>query len=145
MSTASYGRSRSGDRFYNPPQVRRQLELQQQQLLLQKQKQQQEREEIRREKNRPQQQRRQKPERVKSSAGVESSDNRQESDDCASTATTTPAASVSSHSTSVSNLTNLDRFLEYTTPVVPAQYFSKVRFGELVVLIWVFLFIRVVG
>lgn len=32
---------------------------------------------------------------------------------------------MSSHSTSVSNSTNLDRFLEYTTPVVPAQYFPK--------------------
>jgi hypothetical protein len=25
--------------------------------------------------------------------------------------------------------TNLDRFLEYTTPAVPAQYFPKVSFG----------------
>ncbi|KMT16514.1 hypothetical protein BVRB_3g048100 [Beta vulgaris subsp. vulgaris] len=155
MSTASYGRSRSGDRFYNPPAVRRQLQKlqqqqqqqqqqpqqpqqqqkQQQQILLQKQK--QEREEIRREKQHNhnqnhnqqllQQQRRrkeeeevvvvvEKQEREKSS--TTSSENRVESDDCASTATTTTT-------TTTPNSTNLDRFLEATTPSVPAQYFSK--------------------
>ncbi|XP_021730287.1 uncharacterized protein LOC110697236 [Chenopodium quinoa] len=162
MSTASYGRSRSGDRFYNPPAVRRQLQLQQQQqqqqqqqIVVQQQQQkqkQQERDEIRKEKHhnqnqnhshhnqaqlsaQQQQQRRQKSgvvavdagnqpqleKRVKSSSSL--SENRVESDDCASTATTTttPGASVSSSSHS----TNLDRFLEHTTPSVPAQHFSK--------------------
>uniref|UniRef100_A0A803MTT1 Uncharacterized protein n=1 Tax=Chenopodium quinoa TaxID=63459 RepID=A0A803MTT1_CHEQI len=109
MSTASYGRSRSGDRFYNPPAA--QLSAQQQQ---------------RRQKsgvvavevgNQPQLEK-----RVKSSSS--SSENRVESDDCASTATTTtttPGASVSS----LSHSTNLDRFLEHTTPSVPAQHFPK--------------------
>jgi len=157
-TTASYGRSRSGDRFYNPPAVRRQLQLQQQQqqqqqqLLAQKHKQQQqerEKEESRREKQQhyhqhhqnqhhnqnqnQQQNRRQKPAgRIRScTPAADSSENRPESDDCVSTATTTPAASVSSQSTSAaSNLTNLDRFLEHTTPLVPAQYFSKVRWLE---------------
>ncbi|KAJ8444954.1 hypothetical protein Cgig2_029148 [Carnegiea gigantea] len=123
MSTASCGRSRSGDRFYNPPQVRRQLQLQQQQqqqLLLQKQ----EREGIRRQKNNHHQQQQQQQRRHHKPAAqprvkaAESSENRPESDDCASTATTAPPASVS-------NSTNLDRFLEYTTPLVPAQHFSK--------------------
>lgn len=120
MSTASYGRSRSGDRFYYPPQVRRQLQQQQQQqLLLQKQ----EREENRREKNNHHQQQQQQRRYHKPAAqprlkAAESSENRPESDDCASTATTAPPASVS-------NSTNLDRFLGYTTPLVPAQHFSK--------------------
>ena len=124
MSTTSYGRSRSGDRFYYPPQVRRQLQLQQQQqqqLLSQKQ----EREEIRRQKNQQQQQRRHhKPAAQQRVQVPESSENQRESNDYASTATTAPLASVS-------NLTNLDRFLEYTTPLVPAQHFSKVRPFEL--------------
>lgn len=154
-TTASYGRSRSGDRFYNPPAIRRQLQSQQQQpqqqqLLVQKHNQQQverEKEEIRREKQQhyyhhhyqnqhhqhqnqnQQQNRRPKPAvKVKSlTSAADSSENRPESDDCASTtATTTPADSMSSPSTlAVSNLTNLDRFLGYTTPLVPAQYFSK--------------------
>ncbi|KNA11765.1 hypothetical protein SOVF_131700 [Spinacia oleracea] len=152
MSTTPY-RSHSGDRFYYPPAVRRQQlqqqqQEQQQQVMVQKQ-QQQERDEIRREKHhnhnhnqnqnqppqqQPQQRRKkaadmvvqqppppqQQQQRVKSPSS--SSENRVESDDCASTATTTtttPAASVSSHST------NLDRFLEHTTPSVPAQHFSK--------------------
>ncbi|CAO2832171.1 unnamed protein product [Amaranthus hypochondriacus] len=137
MSTASYGRSRSGDRFYCPPQVRRQK-----QLLEHKQKL-EEKEEIKRDKQLNQHQnrhvRRQKsatnatvvPQQIKMTTTAKSTssslENRVESDDCASsTATTTtattltPAASVSS-----SHSTNLDRFLEFTTPFVPAQYLSK--------------------
>ncbi|XP_057547030.1 uncharacterized protein LOC130825697 [Amaranthus tricolor] len=146
MSTASYGRSRSGDRFYCPPQVRRQNQLRKQELLVQKQKL-EEKDEIRRQKQPNQQLNHHQLRRNKSLANdtvvqqeqrtstksTSSSENRVESDDCASstatttttntTATTTttftPAASVSSH------LTNLDRFLEFTTPSVPVQYFAK--------------------
>ncbi|KAK9672960.1 hypothetical protein RND81_12G137500 [Saponaria officinalis] len=147
MSTAAFGRSKSGDRFYNPP-ARRQLQLQQQQqqqqqqqLLLQQK--QQDKDEIRVTKlhnhqfnHNQRNRRRSKPAevavgtaasesvRVKSSSEI-----KVELDDCASTATTTPVetpvASVSSSSSSSMISTNFDRFLQCTTPSVHAHYFSK--------------------
>ncbi|GAB4850840.1 hypothetical protein Ancab_030141 [Ancistrocladus abbreviatus] len=121
--SASYGRSRSGDRFYTPPAARRQSKVpqqqpQQQQAIQQQQQQHKKQQERNQEKQKQQQQRYQRGsvQRTKSSLA--------ESDDC--TSSTTPPPSLSSHSTSGgSNLTNLDRFLEHTTPLVPAQYFSK--------------------
>lgn len=118
---ASAGRSRSGDRFYNPPAVRRQLQLQQQQ-----EQQQQvfpDKQKLGKNKQIHEQQRLQRPARIQrpKSSG--------ESDDCASStsAAATPPASISSHSASGSGaaLSNLDRFLDYTTPLVAGQHFSK--------------------
>ncbi|GMH28545.1 hypothetical protein Nepgr_030388 [Nepenthes gracilis] len=124
--SASYGRSRSGDRFYNPPAVRRQLQLQQQQLLLQKQK-----KENQESQEKQKQLRHQSPAALRTAKSLEESENRTASDDCVSSATPPPPSSVSSHLTSsASNLTNLDRFLEYTTPLVPAQSFSKTSLRE---------------
>ncbi|GAB2294301.1 hypothetical protein Dimus_028511 [Dionaea muscipula] len=125
--SASCGRSRSGDRFYNPPAVRRQLQLQrqqqqqqEQQLVLQKQKQQD-----KQERQEKQQRHHQKPSSTATSLVESESRTRTESNDCASS-TRTPPPSFSCYSSSVaSNLTNLDRFLEHTTPFVPALYFSK--------------------
>ncbi|GAB2265863.1 hypothetical protein Dimus_000894 [Dionaea muscipula] len=132
----SYGRSRSGDRFYNPPAVRRQLQ-QQQQLELQlqhqlqhQQQQQQQQQQLLLLQKQKQQRHQQNPatggQRTSTAPkSLAESESRIESDDCASSITT-PPPSVSSNSTSgASNLSNLDRFLEHTTPVVPAQDFSK--------------------
>ncbi|KAK9724222.1 hypothetical protein RND81_05G056600 [Saponaria officinalis] len=140
MSTATFGRSKSGDRFYNPP-ARRQLQQQfqqqnqqhqhqhqhQQLLLQQKQKQQQQqldREEVR---AKQQIQRRQK-----SVEAVVVRENSPELDDGGVVSTSTPAIATtmstpiaSVFSSSLTSSTNLDRFLEYTTPSVSAQYFSK--------------------
>ncbi|GAB4843061.1 hypothetical protein Ancab_013040 [Ancistrocladus abbreviatus] len=129
--SSSYCRSRSGDRFYTPPAARRQPKppqeqpQQQRQLQQQKQKQKQGKQQERnQDKQKQRQQRQQGPSVQRMKSSLAESENRTESDDCAST--TTPPPSVSSHSTSVrSNLTNLDRFLQHTTPLVPAQYFSK--------------------
>ncbi|XP_058082840.1 uncharacterized protein LOC131230846 [Magnolia sinica] len=88
-------RNHNGDRFYNPPAIRRQLQQQQQQ----------------------QQQQRQS--KAKASAVSESreAENLAESDDLSL------KPSVCSPPRPPSG--NLDRFLESTTPIVPAQYFSK--------------------
>ncbi|KAF3456295.1 hypothetical protein FNV43_RR00945 [Rhamnella rubrinervis] len=103
----AHARSRGENRFYNPPQVRqRQLE----------QRQRQEQEQLQRKQK--QHQRPSVPSKAASSSSVES-DKRTESDDCASCFGLVSARGVSS------DATNLDRFLEHTTPVVPAQYFSK--------------------
>ncbi|KAK9288711.1 hypothetical protein L1049_017174 [Liquidambar formosana] len=109
----SIARSRNGDRFYNPPAVRRyrqQMLLQQQQQQKQQQQQQQQQEEVR------------KPAKQWAPVGV--SEIRTEPDDWASsTSTTQSECSVAREG--MGGVTNLDRFLEYTTPVVPAQYFPK--------------------
>ncbi|KAA8527407.1 hypothetical protein F0562_034878 [Nyssa sinensis] len=106
MSASGGIRNRGGeDRFYSPPAMRRYYQQQRQQLQLQKLS---------------------KP---KSKSSVES-EKRIESDDCASS--TTPSVSSSfSPPPETSNLTNLDRFLEHTTPMVPAQYFSKTSMRRL--------------
>ncbi|XP_020591771.1 uncharacterized protein LOC110032469 [Phalaenopsis equestris] len=107
-SSSSSGRRLGVDRFYNPPAVRRQLELQRQQQRLQN--------------------------TVNSMAPVVDKhvyEVREESDDSLK-------PSVSSSSSSSSNspspppppratpaVANMDRFLEATTPVVPARYLSK--------------------
>lgn len=99
MSTPGGYRNRGGDdRFYSPPAMRR----------YQKQQHQQQR----------------KPSHLQklSKSSVESSDKRIESDDCASTATTTTTTSSFS---SMPSLSNLDRFMDHTTPLVSPQYFSK--------------------
>ncbi|XP_074320354.1 uncharacterized protein LOC141657118 [Silene latifolia] len=141
MSTASFGRCKSGDRFYYPP-GRRQQQQQQQQVLLEQKHKQEEKEVIRPQKQQNQQHnhqfnqnrnnfRRQKsvptpPEAEVTVAPLEkqASRNRAELDDCASTATnTTVVTPIPSVSTTSS--TNFDRFLEHTTPLVAPQYFSK--------------------
>ncbi|KAF8394618.1 hypothetical protein HHK36_020832 [Tetracentron sinense] len=97
-----FTRGRGGDRFYYPPAVRRL----QQQLLKQQQLQQL-------------QQQLQRP--LKTKALVEE-ENRTESEDSTSSK---PSICSSPHPPSPTNSTNLDRFLESTTPFVQAQYFSK--------------------
>lgn len=97
----SISRSRNGHRFYDPPAVRRQQQQQQQQQ--QKQQQTVPRQQV------------QKPLKHKVAAEPES---RGEPDDCSSTCSVSHQA--------LSDSSNLDRFLKYTTPVVPAQHFPKV-------------------
>ncbi|KAJ6719958.1 T15D22.8, partial [Salix purpurea] len=94
----SIARNRGDNRFYVSPGIRKQQQLQQ---LKQKQKQQQQ----------------QKPSISKNST-VEN-EKKKESDQCGST------CSVSGRAGPESNSTNLDRFLEFTTPVVPAQFLPK--------------------
>ncbi|KAF2325126.1 hypothetical protein GH714_022909 [Hevea brasiliensis] len=92
-------RTRSGDRFYNPPPMRRL----QHQLLLQKQL-----------------QRSFVSDKRIDSAEAET---RVDSDD----STLCMSNSVSASPTVNSNLTNLDRLMESVTPVVPAQYLAEAR------------------
>ncbi|KAJ6770878.1 hypothetical protein OIU74_017349, partial [Salix koriyanagi] len=92
----SIARNRGDNRFYVSPGIRKQQQLQQ---LKQKQQQQQ------------------KPSISKNST-VEN-EKKKESDQCGST------CSVSGRVGPESNSTNLDRFLEFTTPVVPAQFLPK--------------------
>lgn len=62
------------------------------------------------------------------SSSVES-EKRTASDECASLSSTKSDCSISGSGLGASDsATNLDRFLEHTTPVVPAQYFPKVIF-----------------
>ena len=116
---------RGENRFYNPPPIRqRQLEQQQQQ---QRQLEQQQ-----------QQQKKQalplpSPPVVVDSVVVASSVEADKSRTATTTTTTATAedcaslfCSVSALGGSVGDGTNLDRFLEYTTPSVSSQYFSKV-------------------
>lgn len=96
--TVPIGRGGRGEnRFYNPPHVRKQQLLRrQQEEEEEKQRVQEERERLRLEK-------------------LSCSEKRTaESDECESV------------SNSFGESTNLDRFLEYTTPVVPSQYLPKV-------------------
>ncbi|KAJ6849083.1 uncharacterized protein M6B38_271395 [Iris pallida] len=121
VGAPSSSRSHGVDRFYNPPAVRRQLQQQQQQqqLLLQQQHQQQ-----------------QKPSRTKPRPPPPSApantpaidESRVESDDSSSKSAVTSSSNSSSLPPSAPPPAgNLDRFLESTTPVVPAQYLSKRR------------------
>ncbi|XP_039129481.1 uncharacterized protein LOC120265602 [Dioscorea cayenensis subsp. rotundata] len=108
---SSSARVHGVDRFYNPPAMRRQLLLQQQKLQEQPPA-------------APQPQKAVRP-RTKTSAPVvevREAENRAESDDSSAK----PSASGSSSSSSAGNL---ERFLEFTSPSVPAQYFSKVACG----------------
>ncbi|XP_061975302.1 uncharacterized protein LOC133697003 isoform X1 [Populus nigra] len=91
----SIARNRGENRFYVSPGIRKQQQLQQLK----------------------QQQQQQKPSISKNST-VEI-EKRKESDQCGSN------CSVSGRVGPESNSTNLDRFLEYTTPIVPAQFLPK--------------------
>ncbi|GLT56223.1 hypothetical protein SLA2020_292830 [Shorea laevis] len=99
-------RTHSGDRFYNPPAVRRQLQQQQQQQQLQKQL------------KRPT-----RKERSVNSADS-AADARTDSDD---STLSRPDSACSASPPRSANLTNLDRLMESVTPLVPAQYFSEAR------------------
>ncbi len=117
--TVSISRNRGENRFYNPPHRRQQQQQQQQR--------QQE----------PQQQQREKQHRRGASSI---------SRNCCSSsslASTTSSLSKSDCSVSDSGLggggsgsTNFDRFLEHTTPVVPAQYFPKVISAKVLWIGW---------
>lgn len=112
----SIARNRGENRFYNPPHVRQRQQQQQRQQVQQQQEEEKQR----------------RPSTCSSSV---ESDKRAGSDECASlsssTTTTKSDCSVSGLGSGLgaSDVTNLDRFLEHTTPAVPAQYFPKVRFG----------------
>uniref|UniRef100_A0A7N0UIP4 Uncharacterized protein n=1 Tax=Kalanchoe fedtschenkoi TaxID=63787 RepID=A0A7N0UIP4_KALFE len=108
----SIARNRNGDRFYSPPAVRKQR----QQMLLQQQQ---------REQQQQQQHRQQDGEKEKGMAS--SLDSEKVSEDSLSTTTTTSRADsgCSISKQAVDCATNLDRFLQNTTPVVTAHYLSK--------------------
>uniref|UniRef100_A0A7N0UFR3 Uncharacterized protein n=1 Tax=Kalanchoe fedtschenkoi TaxID=63787 RepID=A0A7N0UFR3_KALFE len=108
----SIARNRNGDRFYSPPAVRKQR----QQMLLQQQQREQ------------QQQQQQRQHDDKKEKGMSSSlDSEKLSDDSLSTTTSSSRADsgCSISRQSVDCATNLDRFLQNTTPVVAAHYLSK--------------------
>ncbi|KAF5452299.1 hypothetical protein F2P56_027310 [Juglans regia] len=105
----SIARSRGENRFYNPPHVRQRQQQQQQQQQLQGQEKHQRSTSVSR----------------AGSSSVES-EKRTASDECASLSSTKSDCSISGSGLGASDsATNLDRFLEHTTPVVPAQYFPK--------------------
>ncbi|KAI3880324.1 hypothetical protein MKX03_011057 [Papaver bracteatum] len=110
----SMARSRSGDRFYNPPAIRRH---QQQQLL---QQQQQEHEQYQLQQNQFHHQN-----QMMMLMRTKSPNNRTESDDSSSSSSSKPSFSPPPPKKSLINSTNLDRFLESVTPSVPTQSFSK--------------------
>ncbi|KAJ7980322.1 Protein of unknown function (DUF789) [Quillaja saponaria] len=93
-------RSLGENRFYNPPPMRKRQQKQEQEMLHQQQEQQHRR-----------------PPLSKSSSSV-TSEKRPESSSSAPS-----DCSVSSRG--ATETSNLDRFLNYTTPIVPAQYFPK--------------------
>ncbi|KAL9240266.1 hypothetical protein vseg_014508 [Gypsophila vaccaria] len=127
MSTATFGRSKSGDRFYNPP-ARRQLQQQHhhhhhqhhQLLLQQKQKQQQlvKNEEIRAQIHRCDR----SEEVVRRKKAEDAAVVREDAAEVENGVVSTSNAAIASV---LRSSTNLDSFLEYTTPSVPAHYFSK--------------------
>ncbi|XVE82221.1 hypothetical protein DITRI_Ditri15bG0130300 [Diplodiscus trichospermus] len=102
----SIARSRTGEnRFYNPPPMRKQQQQQQQQMMMM-------------------QRREQRPLISKSVM-----EKRTDHEECA---TSSPSSSslnenCNNRKRNDDNSTNLDRFLEFTTPVVPAQYLPKTR------------------
>ncbi|RRT71513.1 hypothetical protein B296_00001876 [Ensete ventricosum] len=115
---SSSARLHGVDRFYSPPAVRRQIEQQQKQKL-QQQQQQSPTHRPARPKPRPAQ-----PAAQPLVESRDAADNRAESGDSSS------KPSVSSSPSSPSPVPpppagNLDRFLEFTTPVVPARYLPK--------------------
>lgn len=97
----SIGRARGENRFYNPPAIRQRQQQQQQQLQRQKLEQ----------------------EKHQRASVVES-------DDCATSHSSESGRATSLSSESgrevVSEAANLDRFLEFTTPLAPAQFLPKV-------------------
>ncbi|KAA8549119.1 hypothetical protein F0562_000803 [Nyssa sinensis] len=99
-------RTHGGDRFYNPPAIRRhkQLLLQRQQLQSQHQK-------------------LQRP--MKSEASAVEVENWTDSDDSITTLSKPPSVCSSSPPRPPTIVTNLDRLTESVTPFVPAQYFSE--------------------
>ncbi|XP_021280149.1 uncharacterized protein LOC110413608 [Herrania umbratica] len=110
-------RAHTGDRFYNPPAVRRQ----QQQLLQQQQLQ-------RQQLQRPLQKELQRP--IKKESRVNSVDSMAEARTDSDESTLSRPNSVCSASPSspkIANLTNLDRLMESVTPFVPAQFFSEAK------------------
>ncbi|KAF6171155.1 hypothetical protein GIB67_035112 [Kingdonia uniflora] len=114
--SSSLTRVRGEDRFYSPPAVRRQQ--QQQLLLLQKQQQEQQ-----------QQQQQQLQVQREAKVVVE---NRTESEDSNSSKPSSVSSWVSPSLSNCSDgATNLERFLESTTPIVHAQYFPKMLFRGL--------------
>lgn len=108
----SIARNRGENRFYNPPHVRQRQQQQQRQQVQQQQEEEKQR----------------RPSTCSSSV---ESEKRAGSDECASlsssTTTTKSDCSVSGLGSGLgaSDVPNLDRFLEHTTPAVPAQYFPK--------------------
>ncbi|XP_042501013.1 uncharacterized protein LOC122078888 [Macadamia integrifolia] len=121
-----FGRAHGEDRFYNPVKARRNHHQQQQQQQQQKQQQQQ-----------PQQQtQQQQSQRTRINGPVNTavstkgkavvSDNREPENRAGSDENSKPMATPASESI-IAPPSNLDRFLESTTPSVPAQYLSKTR------------------
>lgn len=102
-------RTHAGDRFYNPPAIRRhqQFLLQQQQQRLQ----------------------RQFPTPVKSAAAAAAveADTWTDSDDSTTTLSKPPSVFSSSPPRPAMSVTNLDRLVESVTPFVPAQFFSELQ------------------
>lgn len=110
----SIARSRGGEsRFYNPPPMRKQQQLQQQQQQQMTA-------------TTTMQRREQRPPLI--SKG--STEKRTDHEDCATLLPSSSSSSSSANNSSKTNddnSTNLDRFLEFTTPVVTAQYLPKVK------------------
>ncbi|OMO53589.1 hypothetical protein CCACVL1_28528 [Corchorus capsularis] len=103
----SIARSRGGEnRFYNPPPMRKQQQQQQQQqqqMLMQKREQ-------------------------RSVISKSLTEKRTDHEECATSSPSSSSVTNNSNNNSKRNddsLTNLDRFLEFTTPVVPAQDLPK--------------------
>ncbi|KAB2070003.1 hypothetical protein ES319_A08G128700v1 [Gossypium barbadense] len=105
-------RTHTEDRFYNPPVVRRQMQLLQQQQLERQQHQQLHRT-LQKELRRP----------LKDESRVNSVDSLSESRTDLDESTLSAAQS----SPEVASLTNLDRLMESVTPLVPAQCFSEAK------------------
>ncbi|KAK2965217.1 hypothetical protein RJ640_019972 [Escallonia rubra] len=106
-------RSHGGDRFYNPPAIRRH-----QQLLLQQQQQQQ--------LQRQQQQQLPKAVKPEPASAVAEGENRTDSGDSAAALAKPPPVRSSSPQKPPTSGTNLDRLMEAVTPLVPAQCYSEV-------------------
>ncbi|KAL6990032.1 hypothetical protein U1Q18_015782 [Sarracenia purpurea var. burkii] len=100
MSASGGVTNRGGeDRFYSPPAMRRHYQQQQPHSRLDK------------------------VSKLKSKSSSMDSGKRIESDDCVSSTSTVASSSFSPPK--ARSLTNLDRFLEHTTPIVSSQCFSK--------------------
>ncbi|XVE73370.1 hypothetical protein DITRI_Ditri11bG0112600 [Diplodiscus trichospermus] len=109
-------RTHTGDRFYNPPAVRRQQQLLQQQQLQRQQLQ------------RPLQKELRRP--LKKESRVNSVDSVAEAwtdSDESTLSRPNSICSASPSSPKIVNLTNLDRLMQSVTPFVPAQCFSEAK------------------
>nr|XP_023916838.1 uncharacterized protein LOC112028383 [Quercus suber] len=111
-SGVSVSRNRGENRFYNPPHVRRQQQLQQRQEQQQQQQQQQQRASS------------STMTMVTSACCSSSSSSSSSTSSLSKSDCSVPDSSLG---LSCSGETNLDRFLEHTTPVVTAQYLPKMR------------------